>query len=231
MAAAQPVPDPAPGEEQMVHRPIEEFLASQGTYCVDDGSGGCMMYAPPVANYLAWFDPNHDRTIAIDYAGIVSRWMEASGQPIGTHVAGSVIEHIQADGRTRVTVDLQVHNGSSYMVQGRELQGGVIFGQRPGDPFMGPRHQALGDVHMHLVYMTQHPGAPLADLVQLVTAPEPGQEILEFQFTYDGRWMAPGSMGAYQRVHVAQHGPFHQAFPGEPHVAPMGIAFIEVMKE
>ena len=75
------------------------------------------------------------------------------------------------------------------------------------------------------------PGAPLADLVQLATNPEPGQEILELQLNYDGGWIIPGSMGISERAHVSHSGPFHSAFPGDFMVAPMGIAFVDVAKE
>lgn len=35
-------------------RSLEEFLAAQGTYCIDAGMGGCFDFTPPVPNTLGW---------------------------------------------------------------------------------------------------------------------------------------------------------------------------------
>ena len=37
---------------QTVHRSIDEFVAAQGTFCIDDGAGGCVLFVPPVANFV-----------------------------------------------------------------------------------------------------------------------------------------------------------------------------------
>jgi hypothetical protein len=231
-----PVPDgepvaPAPVEgETSWSRSIEEFLKEQGTYCIDDGSGGCRLFAPRIANYLAWFDPGHDRTIAVDYAGLVKAWLESHGRDaFGAHISGSIMEQLQPDGRSMITVDLHMMNATSFMVQGPELQSPAIFGTYPMELMHAPNHPALGDVHMHLVFMNFEPRMSMPDLVQLVTAPKPGQEILDFQFHYDGRWMLQD--GSMQHVRVSRAGPFQPAFPTPGPFAPMGIATIDWMKQ
>src|SRR5262249_40575616 len=52
------------------HRPISEFLAAQGTFCVDDGAGGCTIFVPPAPNFVGFTDTVHDRGISFDYAGL-----------------------------------------------------------------------------------------------------------------------------------------------------------------
>ena len=233
-----PVPTPVPdGEpvpvadgEKSWSRSIEEFLKEQGTYCIDDGSGGCRLFAPRIANYLAWFDPSQDRTIAVDYAGLVKTWLESHGRDaFGGHITGSVMEQVQADGRSMITVDLHMMNATSFMVQGPELQAPPIFGTYPMELMHAPNHPALGNVHMHLVFMNFEPRMSMPDLIQLVTAPKPGQEILDFQFHYDGQWMLQD--GSMQHVVVSRAGPFQPAFPTPGPFAPMGVATIDWMQQ
>jgi len=232
--APAPVPDgepaPVPVEGKSWSRAIEEFLVQQGTYCIDDGSGGCKLFAPRIANYLAWFDPSQDRTIAVDYAGLVKAWLESQGRDaFGAQITGSVMEQVQSDGRSMITVDLHMMNATSFMVQGPELQSPAIFGYYPMELMNPPNHPALGDAHLHLAFVNPQPGMAIPDLIQLVTAPNPGQEILDFQFHYDGNWMLPD--GSMQHVMVSRAGPFQPAFPTPGPFAPMGVATIDWMKQ
>src|SRR5687768_8770527 len=68
-----------PTEEQpsghVMHRAIGEFISTQGTFCMDDGSGQCMIYAQPVQNHIAFYDAQKNKTIMVDYAGTTNAFM------------------------------------------------------------------------------------------------------------------------------------------------------------
>lgn len=54
-------------------RPLSDWLDAQGTYCVDDGTGGCLPFEPPVNNnYLAWTNPARGRIDSFDCAKIAN---------------------------------------------------------------------------------------------------------------------------------------------------------------
>lgn len=175
----------AGGGQQAIVHPIQEFLQAQGSFCVDDGSGGCRTYGGPVANYLAWFDRSQNVTMAIDYAGIVSRWAQQNGWQSGAQIDGSVSEQPMADGSSRYTVELKGAGISSYAVEGTNLASPIRFGVRPmemGDPMAT---SATGDLRMTITF-TQRAGM-LPDLVQLLRAPREDQKLVSINFDYSAR--------------------------------------------
>jgi hypothetical protein len=200
-------PPPPPGPTQQ--RPLYEFLKAQGTYCVDDGMGGCQLYAAPVANYLAWFDQATGSTIGIDYAGIANAWMmQNMGRSNGTQIDGSITEQPLADGTVQVTVDLKADNAMAFVLRGPDLNGAVTYGARPqdlGDPRMAP---ALGSAHVFITFINTAPGAPLPDLVQLIRKPQAGQKLISIRVQYAGN---------------GQTGPGYEFGPGQP--ATMTLAY------
>jgi hypothetical protein len=55
---------------QSVDRSLDEFLAAQGTLCIDDGEGGCLLMFAPLPAMIGAQDDTRNRCALIDYAGI-----------------------------------------------------------------------------------------------------------------------------------------------------------------
>ena len=161
-------------------RPIEEFVSAQGTFCLDDGMSGCLLFVPPVANYIGTSDPAQGICAAVDYAGLADEWItSASGGAItfGTSFAGSVTERALEDGRAEVHVRLNTRSALTWAIDGCDFASSpLIFGHRAPDVLAGA-DAALGDVLFQVKFINTAPGAPLPDLLQLFFAPEPGQEV------------------------------------------------------
>jgi len=214
-----------------IMRPIQEFLQEQGTYCVDNGYGGCQLYALPVSNYLTWFDRSQNVTMAIDYAGIVNSWAQDRGFASNAQIAGSVTEQPMADGRSRYTVELKGSGISSYAVQGTNLGAPITFGVRPremGDPMA---KAAAGDLRMVITFI-QSPGK-LPDLVQLLRSPRDDQKVLSITLDYSAQGLlrdpaSPEMAGKDGTVSVrfdGSQGPVMSSNPFDPAMtAPTGYA-------
>ncbi len=86
-------------------RPISDFVSMQGTFCFPDGSGGCIIFVPPVANFIGESAPATNRCASVDYAGLTNAVV-----PLGTKTDGTIIERPLADGRAEVTVVLHTTN-------------------------------------------------------------------------------------------------------------------------
>ncbi|HKE42448.1 MAG TPA: hypothetical protein VKG21_21675 [Casimicrobiaceae bacterium] len=177
-------------------RPISDFLDTQGTYCTDDGQGGCYLFVPPDPNFLGWSTmiplppklpvvrsrPAVPLFAGIDYAGLADAY-KSGEEPL---LSGTVTERPFSDGRAEVTVILHTKNANAWVID-LDLNGDVLdqiankptlFGHRPRDVAAGAR-QALGDLLLHIVFINTAPGAPLPDLVQLNNNPGtlPGTEL------------------------------------------------------
>jgi hypothetical protein len=170
-------------------RPIEEFVAAQGTFCWPDGMGGCILFLPPDPNFQGW-GTNFAKTpvyyAGVDYAGL------ANAYPSGNtpKFSGNVTERPLQDGRAEVTVLLHTKGANIWVIQfdlsNPDLQGQIgsnqtLFGNYPKDVADGAP-QALADSNLHLVFTIRAPGAPLPDLEQLLWFPEPEQEIKFIKF-------------------------------------------------
>jgi hypothetical protein len=188
-------------------RPIEDFIDSQGEYCIDDGMGGCFLIVPPVANFIGWSDPTAMLLASFDYAGLAD---ECAGGTFGTEMSGSITERPLADGRAEVHVRLHTANALTWVVDGFDFNGPLLFGRRleagPGNCGMLPAgtEAALGSSFLRVTFTNTAPGAPLPDLIQLFVAPEEGQEILSMSF----RGQASGLLadGTPGRVEVTETG-------------------------
>jgi len=182
-----PNPAPPPGGSQTVQRPIEDFLRTQGTFCVDDGMSGCRRFMGGGANYLSWFDQSRGATIAIDYAGLASAWVtQSGGSPIGSRYFGSISEEPLPSGAVRVTVRLDGTDVLAFAKQGPDLFASGMYGfdtKEVHDPMNTP---ALGNVQMEIVFINTVPGAPLPDLVQLIRSPGAQQKLLSIRLNYAG---------------------------------------------
>jgi len=170
-----------PASAQTVERSLDEFLAAQGTYCLDDGMGGCILFVPPLQNFFGWSQPATNRCAAVDYAGIANNWLkQQSGgtKNLGTRVEGKIMERQLGNGQAEVTVLLHTTSALAWAInQCNDFSGpDLIFGYRAPEVLAGAP-AALAEVFMKVVFLT-HPNVPLPDLLQIAFAPEPGQTFL-----------------------------------------------------
>jgi hypothetical protein len=158
---------------KVTERPIAEFVSAQGTF--DLG----VLFVPPVPNFFGWTDPDSGLGPSIDYAGLAN---ETCDNVAGTTFAGRVKEKLLADGRAEVTVELFTMDAMTWVAEGFDLANDpVIFGVRwedAGGECVLNGTPVLGSSTLKMTFINTAPGAPLPDLIQLVAAPEPGQELL-----------------------------------------------------
>jgi hypothetical protein len=195
-----------------VTRPIEEFVDAQGTFCLDDGMGGCILFVPPVENFIGWSDPASGLFASVDYAGLADAYADGL---FGTEFNGTVTERPLSDGRAWVTVLLRTTNALSWVIDGN---GELAFGEQVPDVLTGGAIPSLGDSFLHVKLVNTAPGAPLPDLLQLLIAPEEGQELMfvAFQTNADGLLHEPAGVpeGTPGRLVVVERGLFMTNFNG-----------------
>lgn len=203
-----------------IQRPLKDFLSQQGTFCVDDGSGGCTLFVPPDPNFLGWstnFAETPLRFAGVDYAGLVKNYPSGM-QPV---VTGTVMERPLKDGTAEVTVDLHTTNANMFVIE-LDLGGDVLlqiadkrtlFGHRPRDVKAGAS-QALADTHLHTVFINTAPGAPLPDLLAINGTP--AMKFLAFGAHGHGAltWEFGVAEGTPGRCTIVQTGLFNP--PGLP---------------
>lgn len=169
-----------PNTHRACSRPIEEFVAAQGTWCDSDGAGGCYLLDPPLPDFLGWWQGEPERCAMIDYAGIADRWLqETSGGTIsmGTAFQGSVTERALEDGRAEVRVILRTTNALTWVIEGCDRRNGpVLFGHRPQE-ILGGLDPALGAAELNVTYVDLVPGTPIPDLIQIGAFPYHGQNV------------------------------------------------------
>jgi hypothetical protein len=221
---------PALVHGKTMQRPIEDFLATQGTFCVDDGAGGCFLFVPPDPNFLGWTNDLDSAVIlfaGVDYAGLANAYAPAHAPAI----SGTVTERPLADGRAEVTVLLHTKNANAWVIE-LDLSGDVLaqiagrptlFGHRPADVLAGAP-QALADSLLHVVFINSAPGASLPDLLQINGTPD--LKFLAFSARADGPLTAEFGVteGTPGRCKITQTGLFmtqgqglalQDAFPAE----------------
>jgi hypothetical protein len=188
---------PAAARSTATARPLADFVNVQGTY--DFG----FLFVPPVPNFLGWSDPA-GLSLSIDYAGLADRTCNGVA---GTVFAGTVAERLLPDGRAEVSVELFTRNAITWAVNGTDFANGpVVFGVRwqedpPGRCALAGT-PALGTSLLRVTFRNTAPGAPLPDLVQLLVAPEPGQEFVALAI--DGFALSnAGGRPALAEVHQA----------------------------
>ena len=160
-----------------VKRPISEFVAAQGTYCFDDGAGGCVLFEPPVQNFLGANDPARDRAGAVDYAGLANKYIvENGGVSLGTRMTGTITEKARPDGRATVSVVLVTKRALTWVEDGADYSGPLLFGYKAPEVLAGKK-PGLCNSLFKVTFINTAPGAPMPDLIQLVIFPEPGQEL------------------------------------------------------
>lgn len=160
-------------------RPLSDWLDAQGTYCWDDGLGGCTVFDPPFPNFLAWTDPARDRIASIDYAGLVNQYyIDNSGTDLGTTMSGKVTEKALPNGQAQVQVVLNTKNALTRVHAGQDFTGDILFGHLSLE-VMGGAEPGLCNSTFKLKFLNTAPGAPLPDFIQLLFFPEPGQEVTQ----------------------------------------------------
>jgi len=178
------LPPTAAREGDTTQRPIEEFVSAQGTFCLPDGGGGCVLFVPPLDNFLGWFDPATGDVASVDYAGIANAWiMDESGGALslGTSHDGQILERPLPDGRAELKVILHTSNALTWAASDFDFLTPLIFGARAPDVLSGA-NAALGASTLELTFVNTAVGLPIPDLMQLLFAPEPGQEVSNVVF-------------------------------------------------
>jgi len=176
-------------------RPLTDFLAAQGTFCIDDGMGGCALFHPPVPNYIGFTAQVQDKCALtlVDYAGLANDWSEEGSKgsvSFGTAIDGLVIERPLADDHAKVSVLLITKNALTWVNEGCDETptNPVLFGHRAPEVLLQGKRPALGTSFMLLEFINTAPGAALPDLLRLVFFPERGQGIslISFRAQADG---------------------------------------------
>lgn len=152
-----------------VQRPIEDFVARQGTYCVLMGGTECVLFEPPVANILGWIKIKDGvrRYARVDFAGLADRYL---GGALGTTFAGGITERPLPDGRAEVTVRLHTRNALAWVWGRAVLPGGFgpnhrLWGHTATEVAAGAA-PALVDSDFTVVFLSPAMGAPMPDLTQ-----------------------------------------------------------------
>jgi hypothetical protein len=180
----------APGAYgQTTTRPIEDFVDNQGTYCIDDGMGGCFLFVPPIENFFGQSDPSNSLVSSVDYAGLADEWIQGPGgeaggcgMSFGTTFSGQIKEQALEDGRAAVHVVLHTDNALTWVTDGFDFNNPLLFGSRADDVCNGAE-PALGSITMIIKFINSAPGAAMPDLLQLAIEPVDGQEFASFLAT------------------------------------------------
>jgi hypothetical protein len=195
------------------HRPISDFLETQGTFCGDPPT--CTIFVPPTPNFVGLTDTVHDRGISFDYAGLSEIPLEGA---LGTTFSGTISERTLQDGSVIINVHLHTSNALVYVIPfdptSNANQFGdnpLIFGTRVADVLDGAA-PALGDSTFDLQFTNAAPGLPIPDFEQLLFAPAQGQTLLSvvFEGTANGQF----ANGATGKVHVIERGILDNGFHG-----------------
>ena len=160
-------------------------MDTQGTFCFPDGGGGCLLFVPPIENFLGQSDPANGLLSSVDYAGLADQWIQGPngcGMSFGTSFSGEVTEEALEDGRAAVHVVLHTDNALTWVTDGGDFNNTLLFGHRAPDVCNGAE-PALGRITFIIDFINNAPGAPLPDLLQLFVDPLPGQEFPSFLLT------------------------------------------------
>jgi hypothetical protein len=168
-------------------RPISDFLSQQGTYCLNSPS--CDLFVPPSPNMVGWSGPPPSYTYfaLVDYAGLANKYIIANGgASLGTMIDGSINERQLFDGRSEDSVTLHTRRALAWVSNDSSaFPGPLVFGHRV-DEVLGGAQPALADCNLQVTFTNTFPGDTLPDLIQLLFAPGPGQELEAIGFSCTG---------------------------------------------
>jgi hypothetical protein len=190
--------------QETTERDIMDFVNAQGTFCFTRGLLGlpgnpneCLLFVPPVPNFLGATDPDAGLSMSVDYAGLADA---ACDRIAGTRFCGTVQEKPLKDGRAEVYVELKTFDAITWVIDGFDFANDpVIFGTRwqevktgpdQGDCFF-PALPALGDSLLQVRFINPKPGAPLPDLIQLLADPAEGQKVLSLALDAEAVGLLP----------------------------------------
>jgi hypothetical protein len=202
-------------------RPIADFVKAQGTFCISDGVGGCVVFVPPVGNFPAFTDPFSNRAVSVDYAGLADRAIRQvthGAISFGTTTSGTITERPLADGTAKVDVLLRTTNALTWVIGCAPLLvcdfagGPLLFGHRVPEIAQGA-DAALGSTLLHVRFINTAPGAPLPDLVQFFVAPLPTQRLELLSITGQASGTLRGAFGVPDGT------------PGSASIAQSGLLF------
>lgn len=174
-----PLPSMAGTGNGVQTRPIMDFVEAQGTYCIDDGMGGCFLFVPPIANFFGWADPERQLFASVDYAGLADLWLleETEGcDSFGTTFSGTVQERALGDGRTEVKVVLHTKNALVWVAEpvpddpdaNPFTSGPLVFGAKAPEVCDLGIPPSLGDSLFKVRFIHEaEPGDPLPDLMSV----------------------------------------------------------------
>jgi hypothetical protein len=195
---------------QTTQRPISDFLETQGTFCFPIKGGGCLLFVPPVPNFVGFTDPTSNRAVSVDYAGLANACF---GNAFGTTMSGVITERALANGQAEDTVLLHTKNALTWVVGPFKgmidfANGPVLFGHRWNTNLptctLNGESPTLGTSFLEIKFTNTAPGAPLPDLIQLLFLPASGQGLIEYAFQANAT--GPLANGAPGMVTVAQTG-------------------------
>lgn len=192
-------------------RPISQFVNVQGTYCSPDSFGvppgaqdvnGCVIFVPPIKNFEGWGTPKNTAQCptgiplaSVDYAGLADQYLTSLGKPLGTATSGTITESPLSGGGYEVTVNLHTKNALAWAgcdpngttVSFNFATAQLFFGNRAPQVAQGAP-AALATSQLQLKFTELNKGDPMPDLLQLLAAPGPGQnlETMKFYATANG---------------------------------------------
>ncbi|HTL56713.1 MAG TPA: hypothetical protein VL361_13595 [Candidatus Limnocylindrales bacterium] len=194
-------------------RPFSDFLSRQGKFCLqldadgnldcsastyvnDTTGGGCLLFVPPVANYIGWSDPK-GASASFDYAGLADA---ALGGRLGTLIDGSIDEIPQKDGSAIVKVVLHARNAMAFAVSGFDFNGSLTFGNRVAEILAGAP-PSVGSCTFKIEFRNPAPGAPLPDMLDLLVCRV--ADVIRYSFVGQSQGLlANGSPGTLQVTQV-----------------------------
>ncbi len=167
-----------------VRRSFDEFLAAQGTYCVNNPAD-CVDVQAPLPELGQFANGEYTISSIVDYFGQADSYLRtASGGKIslGSTVEGSVTERPLKDGRAEIHVIVRATNILIYAAGPEFLAGDpLFFGATVGEILAGAS-PAVGTSFYEYKFITSAPGLPLPDLVKIAYFPDPGQEQIQLNF-------------------------------------------------
>lgn len=222
-----------------VMRPIRDFLATQGTFCVAPEliglpPGDCRIYVPPIKNFVYFIDPERNRGASVDYAGLADAWIRSKGgRGFNTRFRGKVFEQSLDDGRAVVHVILETRNALCWITADpNDFKAPLIFGNRAPEVLKKEKKPALGRSLLELVFINTTPGAPLPDFIELLAVdfgllPGDPREILKIRFRagasgelHKGFGVPDGTSGRMRVIQKANQGPPAEYFEERIDVEP-----------
>ncbi|HEX8111136.1 MAG TPA: hypothetical protein VF516_25575 [Kofleriaceae bacterium] len=190
-------------------RPFSEFLAAQRI-------GGGDLFFPPVKNYVGWTTNQNLKKATlfalVDYAGLADDFL--NGQ-LGTQVDGLVTETELPNGSARITVALTATNALGFaQVVSQILDNNTdlpflntptFFGNKAQDVANGAE-AAVGDVSFLVTFTNSEPGAPLPNLIDVITNINKHPEFKPVNVTFIATVPGPCENGTRDVLHVDQEG-------------------------